>query len=268
MSLEKIFMVKCEICYLDSFNHVNWQGKRICDIEEFESYLQGPVRRRVMDESQRESFESDLRALATTDMASTMLKNVLEASEAEKKPWEIGEALAECLLEDQYEVNWPSNTARDKRTPKASLPGADLIGFIETDGQKLLILGEVKTSCDSNNPPCVMTGKSGMIHQLDKIANDLKIHNSLLNWLHVRCKNTQLWPHYQEAVSKYLESEGRAIILFGMLMRDTDPNQLDLENRAHNLSNCVDSPTKVELIAWYLPYPVDEWPELVMGGVA
>ena len=262
------YMVECDICYSDSYDHVNWQGKRVCDTDEFKTYLQDPVRRRLIDESQRTSFESDLRALATTDMASTMLKNVLEASETEREPWEIGEALAECLLKDQYEVSWPSNTERDKRTPKASLPGADLIGFIKINGQILLTLGEVKTSRDSNNPPGVMTGRGGMIHQLDRIANELKIHNKLLNYLHSRCKNTKFWPLYQEAVTYYLESRGHAIVLFGMLMRDTDPNQLDLENRALNLSKCVDSPTKVELIAWYLPCPVNEWPELVMGDAA
>jgi hypothetical protein len=244
---------------------VAWNGISVDDQAEFNAFLSGPARGRLFDEEQHTQYEADLRALATTEMASDTITRLL-ASEPDKEPWEVGEALAECLLEEERGVKFPWNTERDKRTPKASLPGADLVGLIEDGEEALLVLGEVKTSSDVNNPPQVMTGKSGMIHQLDNLATDISIHNCLLKWLHPRCKDTDLWPLYEKAARKYLASGGRAIKLVGMLMRDTSPNELDLKNRARNLATKVSAPTEVELDAWYLPTPIDEWPTVVQGG--
>ena len=39
-------------------------------------------------------------------------------------------------------MKFPWNSDRDKRTPKASLPGADLVGFIENGDEVVLVLGE------------------------------------------------------------------------------------------------------------------------------
>lgn len=260
-------MIAYDICFSDSYTHVTWQGKRVSNRDEFDAYLRGPVYKRVTDESQHTSFESDLRAISTTGMASDTLEQLLTYN-SDKEPWEIGEALAECLLEEEYNVKWPWNTERDKRTPKASLPGADLVGFIKEGDAVLLVLGEVKTSSHPAYPPGVMNGRSGMIHQLDCLIDDLKVHLSLLKWLHARCKGTKCWPFYQKAVKKYLESKGRALVLFGLLMRDTDPHKLDLKNRAKALSRDVEAPTRVELNAWYFPRPINEWPLLLAGGRA
>jgi hypothetical protein len=165
-------------------------------------------------------------------------------------------------------VKWPWNTERDKRTPRASLPGADLVGFIGEGEEVSLLLGEVKTSADTATPPQGMSDKSGMVYQLDKLASSIAIHNCLLKWLHARCKNTELWPAYQKTVQKYLESNGHAIKLIGMLMRDTLPNELDLKNRALVLADNISAPTEVELNAWYCPLPISEWPSLAKGGSA
>ena len=39
-------------------------------------------------------------------------------------------------------MKFPWNSDRDKRTPKASLSGADLVGFIENGDEVVLVLGE------------------------------------------------------------------------------------------------------------------------------
>jgi len=251
--------------YSKNDGQVKWHGKSVDDQGEFNAFLSGPTGRRLFDEEQHTQYEADLRALATTEMASDTITRLL-ASEPTKEPWEVGEALAESLLEEERGVKFPWNSERDKRTPKASLPGADLVGLMEDGEEALLVLGEVKTSSDANNPPQVMTGKSGMIHQLDNLAMDISIHNCLLKWLHPRCKNTDLWPLYEKAAKKYLASGGRAIKLVGMLMRDTAPNELDLKNRAKQLATKVSAPTEVELDAWYLPTPIEDWPAVVQGG--
>lgn len=244
---------------------VKWAGKSVDGQDKLNAFLSGPTRNRLFDAEQQTQYEADLRALAVTGMASDTLMQLL-ASTPDKEPWEVGETLAECLLEEELGVKFPWNSERDKRTPKASLPGADLVGLIEDGDEALLVLGEVKTSSDANTPPQVMSGKSGMIHQLDTLATNISIHNCLLKWLHPRCKNTDHWPLYEKAVKKYLASGGRAIKLIGMLMRDTEPNELDLKNRAKHLATNVSAPTEVELNAWYFPTPIENWPTVVQGG--
>ena len=72
---------------------------------------------------------------------------------------------------------------RDKRTPKASLPGADLVDFVSHNGETRLVLGEVKCSSDRNTPPNVMIGRHGMTKQLETLATDIGMNpyaNSLV----------------------------------------------------------------------------------------
>ncbi|MDP2833065.1 MAG: hypothetical protein Q8Q28_07190 [Pseudomonadota bacterium] len=121
--------------------------------------MSGPVRERLDDAEH--AFEDDLRGLVTTGMASDVLADLLAAPTIHED-WQVGEALAECLLEDIEGAVWPWNTERDKRTPKASLPGADMIGFVRLDEQVYLLLGETKSSSEANSPPNVMTGRTGI----------------------------------------------------------------------------------------------------------
>jgi hypothetical protein len=55
--------------------------------------------------------------------------------------------------------------------PKASLPGADLVGLIALGADDaVLAIGEVKTFEDVDTHPGVMSGRSGMAHQLERPA--------------------------------------------------------------------------------------------------
>lgn len=257
--------LKIAICFSNIQGQVRWQGKRLIDLQEFDEYLRGPVLERLMDKEYEHDFASDMRALATTDMAIDTLQQLL-AFEPKRKPWEVGEALAESLLKDELGIVLPWNMERDKRTPRASLPGADLIGFLKEDEEVFLVLGEVKTSWDKSAPPNVMSGRSGMIYQLDRLAVDREIHSTLLKWLNVRCKQEPFQSLYRQAVQKYLNSQGRDIMLCGLLLRDTNPNELDLKNRALKLAKNVVAPTRIELTAWYLPRSIKKWVEITEGG--
>jgi len=259
------------IAYTTSYdiNHgqVFCTGRQVVDREEFSSFLAGPVSERLHDTEHDIDLEADLNALATTGMAIETLQRVL-AAEPPKEPWEVGEALAECLLTEEHGAEWPWNTERDKRTPKASLPGADLVGFMMEGEDVYLLLGEVKTSSEERYPPQVMYGRSGMVHQIDALAVEPQLHRSLIKWLHSRCKGTPLWPKFQAAIARYLNSDGKAILLFGILIRDVDPNERDLRARGRSLRNTVTAPTRVHLHAWYLPCSIDELPDLTEEGSA
>jgi len=178
---------------------------------------------------------------------------MLDAAPVEERGWAIGEALAEVHLSQEHGVEWPWNTERDKRTPMASLPGADLVGLTADDGGALLALGEVKCSSEAKNPPQVMHGRSGMTNQLDKLADDLGLLHTLLRWLFPRCKGTPHEPDFDHAVKRLLDSGNKAIVLFGILIRDTEPNPQDLSLRGYDLAGRLQEPTACCLKALYLP---------------
>lgn len=258
-------MIATATRYESHTGQVSCVGRQLLNRAELSDLLEGPVRSRLFDLEHDIDFEADLKALATTGMATETLKRVLEAAPA-KEPWEVGEALAECLLTEEYGAEWPWNVERDKRTPRASLPGADLVGFM-TDGDCAhILLGEVKTSSESKYPPQVMYGRSGIVNQIDALAADPKLHRSLIKWLHARCKNTALWSKFQEAIERYLQSGGKAMLLFGILVRDVDPDERDLRNRGRSLGEAVTAPTQVHLHAWYLACSIDELPALTREG--
>ena len=130
------------------------------------------------------------------------------------------------------------------------------------------MVGEVKTSSDARTPPGVMSGGSGMAWQLEQSATRLDIQYSLLHWLYVRCRSESRYLElYRKAVERYLESEGKALLLVGVLLRDVPPNERDLLGRGEALSHRVAEPTRIDLIAWYLPVPIPSWPALMQADV-
>ena len=174
--------------------------------------------------------------------------------------------MAEAYLEREHEIIWPWNMERDKRNPKASLPGADLVGF-KIDGDDVcLALGEVKTSTDGQTPPRVMSGRGGMTHQIDNLANDLTLICKLLKWLLPRCKGTDHETSFNAALGLFLDSGNKAVALFGVLIRDTQPNALDLQTRGHTLAGSLQHPTTCLLIAIYLPCAIADLPARVSQG--
>lgn len=250
------------ICYSGRATSASWEGRHVSDGTRFKRFVREVVGPRVADVAA--SFESDLRGLATTGMATEFVARLLKAV-PDPKGWEVGEALAECALQHDSgrEVHWPWNTVRDRRTPRASLPGSDLVGFCRDGDSVLLLFGEVKTSSDANTPPNVMYGGSGMAWQLEESATRLDIQHTLLKWLHSRCESEPYRDLYEKAVGRYLKAEGKELLLVGILIRDTAPSELDLKSRGQALSKKLGKPTRIELIAWYLPVPIAEWPKLL-----
>jgi len=261
MSLETIF-------YTGDDQQVSWHGIGLNEGELFQSFMTEEVAARLNDEEGTHELETHLRSLANTGFAENHLNEILAAKIPAERDWAVGEAIAEAYLTRRSNVTWPWNMERDKRTPKASLPGADLIGF-EVNGPVVrLVLGEVKTSSDLNAPPGVMCGKSGMEHQIENLASNLGLIFQIIKWLLHRCKGTEYQSSFDAAIALFLSSGNSSVALFGVLLRDTIPNELDLLTRGHNLASCLQPPTTCQLFALYLPCPIVDLPARAVGDEA
>ena len=240
------------IVYSGNKGVVHWEGREVSDVEQFNAYIQEFVQPRIADNES--SFGSDMQALATTQVATEFVEDFFEAV-PKPKTWEFGEAFVECALQDDSDrkVIWPWNSVRDRKTPRASLPGADLVGFCIEKATVLLLFGEVKTSSDVNSPPRVVYGEDGLTWQLKRTIFSNEIQLSLLKWLHARCTTTPLKKYFIEAVKRFVKSAGKEILMVGALVRNTKPNENDFKTHAYELATCLFEPTRVELIAWYLP---------------
>lgn len=251
------------IQYTGNRETVYWEGRVVDNEEGFKRYMREVVGPRVTDTDS--SFASEIRSLSTTQMETEFIERFLNAVHS-PEDWEIGEAVAECALRDDTvrQVIWPWNTVRDRRTPRASLPGADLVGFQCENGKVTFLFGEVKTSSDRESPPRVMSGGSdGLPWQLEQNANRLDIQRALLQWLQARCRHAPFHELYRKATCRYFASEGKDLLLAGVLIRDTAPNERDLKERSIILSTKFDAPTRFDLIAWYLPIPIAQWSDLI-----
>lgn len=254
------------IIYDEQDQQVYWRGVSMSDGEMFNSFMATDVASRLYDEEGSIAFEAHLRGLANTGFARDSLNAILSSSVPEDRDWAIGEAIAEAYLSREHGITWPWNMERDKRHPYASLPGADLVGFEIIGSNIRLALGEVKTSADLDTPPSVMNGRSGMTHQIDNLANNLSIINTLLKWLLPRCKETKHEGSFNTAIGLFLDSGNKAIALFGVLIRDTKPNELDVQARGRTLARTLQSPTTCQLISIYLPCTITDLPTNVSRG--
>ena len=253
--------------YNGSRNCVSWQGLSLCHGDNLSAFMRRDVASRLHDTPGRDEFLSHLRGLALIGMGKESLETVLNAEIPEERDWAVGEALAEALLIRSHRVVFPWNMERDKRNAKGSLPGADIVGFLPLDSGFRLGLGEVKTSSEEKYPPQVMSGRSGHLgHQIDKLAENMSTIYQLLKWLHPRCKGTEHQDAFDQSVSFYLNSGNKAASLFGILIRDTTPNELDLQGRGKALGRTVVHPASCELIAVYLPCKIADLPSLTEEG--
>jgi hypothetical protein len=257
------------LVYENREQQVCWQGYDLPDNDAFDSFMTKNVAARLNDEEGSIEFKSHLRSLSLTGFGKSSLEAVLDAKIPEERDWAVGEAFAEAWLSEEHGIIWPWNMERDKRNANASLPGADLIGFVTNGTESRLVLGEVKSSTEKKHPPQVMSGRSGHIgHQIDNLANNLGTITQLLKWLCPRCKNTEFEALYNASITLYLNSGNKAVSIFGVLIRDTKSNKLDLESRGKALGRSPSAPTSCYLLALYLPCEIAVLPERVKGGAA
>lgn len=254
--------------YSNTQDSTSWDGVCFADGIEFDEFMSNEVAPRLHDDEGKTELKLHLNSLASTGFAQDSLKAILEAEHPEERDWAVGEALAEAWLSREHGVVWPWNMERDKRTPLASLPGADLVGFVTQGSETRLVLGEVKCSSDSNAPPNVMTGRHGMTRQLETLVTDIGLLYTLIRWLQPRCRGNESEPHFNAAIGLLLQSGNKAMTLFGVLVRDTQPDERDLRNRGQHLGGIVKAPAGCHLLALHLPCSIASLPDRVQGGVS
>lgn len=180
----------------------------------------------------------------------------------------IGELVAEKIVESRYSAKFTYNSDRDLKNPNSNNTGADLVGFIEMeDGAVNFLFGEVKTSEEDRNPPGVMYGSTGIIDQLVELGTNFDKLNSLVKWIFVKCnsdKDLKVQQYIREAMQHYVEDRN-SVQLIGVLVRDTNPNDMDLKNRYIDLKKGIDDRNNVQLLAVYSNYKMKDaaWEKLI-----
>ncbi|GIT98801.1 hypothetical protein [Sulfurovum sp. TSL1] len=254
--------------YNNIHNNVTWYGFSVQDNQNYQTFMENNVRSHLNDEEARETVENHLRLLVADGFQVAALDELLNAEHQEERDWAVGESFAEAVLEDEYNVEFPWNQARDLRNENASLPGADIVGLINDNGQQKLLFGEVKTSVEERCPPNVLYGRGGMISQLETIGTNLTRLLTLVKWLFHRCKDTIYETSFNEAMQNLFNHDNQGMFLVGILIRpNLQANQDDLENRGVALGDTfVNTETHALLLAYYLPHTAEEFVSRAVGG--
>ncbi|TNF48598.1 MAG: hypothetical protein EP305_05135 [Bacteroidetes bacterium] len=237
----------------------------------FETCLNGDVFNSMVDIETTNDLLQDLRDLATTGFGSAHLmadiQNLENPTPDDIRTWRIGEAFAEVVLENHFSCRFHWNELRDARNPKGNKTGADLVGFIEFEGDVLFLFGEVKTSSETNNaPPQVMTKSDGVENQLRGLYTDNRKRQNLISYL--KSKTLTLDPNHPfkldfgRALVSYYNVDNR-YQLIGVLVRDVDPRITDVEISYNRISQEILEPTGLKLVALYTSVSQSEWQNII-----
>ena len=239
-------------------------GRRTTSTHEFRRYLQHRVRERLRRGSSRDQLREYVNELASTGFATAMLDEV-SVDEVPLAPWEIGEVLAEVLLEDTERAEFPWPPSWDKRSATASLPGPDLIGFLGDEGSECFLFGEVKASDAEDVHASVIRGHDGLRSQIEHLLFSESRRQLLVSWLSVRARGQEWQPKFDRCLAVYLASPSQGAVV-GVLLRGREPSEADLQPVRAALDD-RDLPYQLLLFGYYLPARINELPALLAGTV-
>ena len=208
----------------------------------------------LRDDAGLDDIATTLAGIADTGFSNDALRRVLDVA-PDPTGWRVGEALAEAFLVEHRRCEFPWPMGRDLRNPNASPAGTDLVGFQATgtgNTDHRFAFCEVKTSYDSAVPPSVVTGRHGLIAQVEELRDSTVVKDNLLRYLAIHARRQDWEPHFQGAARRYINAPAE-VSLFGILVRDTPPDARDLSTRAGNLAAGCPQQTSIELRAIYLP---------------
>jgi len=244
----------------------NYQGVTLNE-QECHDHLKGAVKDNLVDRQQREELLDSLMTLKLDtgfDANDQLLADIqaLEDKEVNVQNFRIGEAYAEIVLEENFQCRFHWNELRDARNPKGNKTGADLVGFVEVDGQILFLFGEVKTSSENANPPQVMTYQEGMENQLCDLCYQPDKRRILISYLQNKARlfedGHQFKEDFNASIKTYYSAQG-SYQLVGVLVRDTDPVEEDVSESYHRIKDKILEPTGLKILALYVPVKRSEW---------
>jgi hypothetical protein len=205
----------------------------------------------LRDESGSAALASLLDGIDSTGFDPQVLQEVLSPIPSVES-WRVGEAIGEAFLTDHRHCHFPWPGTRDLKNPSSSPGGTDLVGFQETATFKRFAFGEVKTSRDPARPPSVVTGRHGLVAQLEALRDQSVIRSQLVRYLGHHAPGRNWQPVFKEATEAYLR-DPHAIALFGIIVREVEPDARDLTARAGRLAAGCPPGISIELRAIYLP---------------
>jgi hypothetical protein len=187
----------------------------------------------------------------------------LEEEQVEAQTFRVGEAYAEIILEQEFSCRFHWNEKRDARNPKGNKTGADLVGFIDIDGQALFLFGEVKTSSEvATRPPQVMANADGIEKQLRDLYNERTKRLILISYLQNKMRHFpeehQFRTDFESSYKAYYSGQCD-YQLIGVLVRDVEPDHRDVSLSYDRLKEIVLEPKGIKLLALYLPIKKEEW---------
>lgn len=243
--------------------------------EDFKSSLKGDVFDSLVDTEMKSSLLFDLKELVDTGFDTDHLREDIEGLENpvpdDLRSWRIGEAFAEVILEQHFSCRFHWNELRDARNPKGNKTGADLVGFIEVDGDVLFLFGEVKTSSETRSvPPQVMTKSNGIENQLRDLYSTRRKRQLLISYL--KSKTASLNEEnpfkcdFGKAIKSYYHGDNK-YQLIGVLVRDVEFRQSDVELSYNKISEEILEPTGLKLMALYTPVDKSLWQSIISEKV-
>lgn len=237
--------------------NIPYLGLRINDPKDCIEWLSTAVRDRAYDSEEATKFDAFLRA---DGFDTSELYAAITAPEEPLTEKDLGESMGELALQQLHQASWFTNRRRDMRSVRASLPGADIIGFAPCeDGGHRLLIAEVKTSSDPKTPPTVMYGETGLQYQLYRAATDPRILRQLLRYTFSRVHGTDIMPILQDALRRLDKDLMSGAQLVGILVRDTPVAQKDVSHHAGVLSKQLPDADNVSSLALYVCVPAQDW---------
>ena len=208
-----------------------------------------------------EQLRIHLAELETTGFDSKALLNQANFT-PQISDWEVGEAFAETVLEDEHDAMFPWETGWDKRTPKASLPGADIVG-LQNKVSPRFIFGQVKSSSEERVPPQIVnSGKDCLKKQMYCLRHSVNERMQLIQWLLPRVKGTNWENAFNNALGKYAQKD---YSLIGVLVSgDRNVDENDLTGICAEIQHKTGD-SEMSLFGYYLPFDKKDWIGLVQG---
>lgn len=262
--------------HIESDNNLRgYHGMSLSDTE-FSQALRGPVFDNLLDVEVHQERISELTGLLETGFSQS--ENLLadiqaleNAAPDDIRNWRIGEALAEVILEENFQCRFHWNELRDARNPKGNKTGADLVGFIEYEGNILFLFGEVKTSSEiANRPPKVMTKADGIENQLKDLYNNRNKRQILITYLKSKTRDLQednpFKLDYNSALLSYY-GNNQLYKLIGVLVRDVEADHRDVSISYNRIKTTILNPIGLKLIALYTSIQKSNWRNIIIGNI-